>query len=294
VTIGHPKLTPPAVLGTLVAGEVADVGSAIRHLRPGQSVTFDPHPPCGTCPACEDAQPALCGARHRVEPGAHAEYVRIRPPLTSHLTTVPAGVSHPEAMLTEIVACVLDATNSAGIGPGQDVLVIGCGPVALIQVQLARLRGANRVFCSVNHPGRNELVTRFGGIPLPSGDDLPARVADRTGGRGAHVVVEAVGSAETYRTAFDAVRTGGTIVAFGGCPSGTTIEIDPNEIHYRRLTVLGSYHYRPGTFAEATDLIESGRLTLDPLITHRVALGDIDKAARVAKEPDCLVLVVEP
>ncbi|MFI6849566.1 zinc-binding dehydrogenase [Kitasatospora sp. NBC_00085] len=294
VTVGHPRIAPPAVLGTLVAGEVVRVGSAVGHVRQGQPVTFDPHPPCGTCAECRDGQQALCGARPVVEPGAHAEFVRIRPSPTTHVTPVPTGVSLPAAMLTEIVACVLDATDTAGIGPGQDVAVIGCGPVALIQIQLARLRGARRVFCSVNHADRSALVAEFGGIPVSADDRFRERIAELTDGRGVHVVVEAVGTAATYRTAFDVVRTGGTVVGFGGCPPGTEIRLDPNEVHYRRLTFVGSYHYRPGAFEEALGLVASGRLRLEPLITHRVGLSRINEAVRISAQPDCLVLVVEP
>ncbi|MFF4159194.1 zinc-binding dehydrogenase [Streptomyces sp. NPDC001678] len=294
VTSGHPKMTPPAVLGTLVAGDVVALGPAVRHLEVGRPVTVDPHPPCEHCANCRDGLRALCDTRAGVEPGAHAEYVRVRPPLTAHVTPVPAGVSPAAAMLTEIVACVLDATDTAGIGPGKDVLVIGCGPVALIQVRLARLRGAERVLCTVNHPGREALVTAAGGIPVAFDDRTAERVAGLTGGRGPHVVVEAVGRAETYRTAFDLVRTGGTVVGFGGCPPGTTLPLDLNDVHYRRIRFLGSYHYEPGVFAAALRLLASGELDLAPLLTHRIPLDRISDAVRTARLPDCLVPVVEP
>ena len=294
VTAAHPKLSPPAVLGTLVAGEVVATGAAVIGVRPGQAITFDPHPPCGECAECVDGLPELCAARHRVQPGAHAEYVRIRPPLTRHIAPIPPGVSFPAAMLTEIVACVLDATELAGIGPGQDVLVLGCGPVALIQLQLARAHGARRVLCSVKHPARAALVRWFGGEPVPAGPDLDARVAELTGGRGPHVVVEAVGSGDTYRTALRTVRTGGTVVGFGGCPKGTEIAVDPNDIHYRRIRFLGSYHYRPGYFHRAVDLLADGTVDVEPMITHRIPLDRIADAVRIARSPECIVPVIEP
>ncbi|MEU2433116.1 zinc-binding dehydrogenase [Streptomyces sp. NPDC007861] len=294
VTIGHPRMTPPSVLGTLVAGDVVAVGDAVRRLAPGETVTLDPHPPCGRCDQCDDGLPALCATRSGVTPGAHAQYVRIRPPVTAHARHVPPGVSPATAMLTEIVACVLDATDTADIGPGQDVLVIGCGPVGLIQVRLARLRGARQVLCSVNHPWRRELVRQAGGVPVDSGDVSADHVAALTRGRGPHVVVEAVGSAATYTSAFDVVRDGGTVVGFGGCPPGTAIPLDVNAVHYRRIRILGSYHYKPGVFEEAARLLETGRLDLEPLLTHRIPLERIADAVAIARLPDCLVPVVEP
>ncbi len=120
------------------------------------------------------------------------------------------------------------------------------------------------------------------------------RLAELTGGRGPHVVVEAVGSAATYARALDVVRDGGTVVAFGGCPTGTTVPLDVNALHYRRLRLLGSYHYGPGVFEEAARLLETGRLDLEPLLTHRIPLDRIADAVTIARRPDCLVPVVEP
>ncbi|WP_432153585.1 zinc-dependent alcohol dehydrogenase [Streptomyces tricolor] len=294
VTVGHPRLSPPAVLGTLVVGDVVETGAAVQHLKPGQRVTLDPHPPCGHCDNCRDGLQALCSTKISISPGAHAEYVRIRPPVATHARPVPPGVSAGEALLTEIVACVLDATHTAGIGPGQDVLVIGCGPVGLIQVQLARLRGAQRVFCSVNHPGRRHLVHQAGGIPVAAEDLSAEHMAVLTAGRGPHVVVEAVGSAATYASAFEVVRDGGTVVGFGGCPSGTTIPLDLNAVHYRRIRFVGSYHYAPGVFEEAARLLETGQIDLKSLLTHRIPLDRIADAVATARRPDCLVPVVEP
>lgn len=294
-TVGHPKLTPPAVLGSLVAGEVAGLGTGVTHLRVGDVVTIDPHPACGECRNCADGQAALCLSRPRIEPGAFAEYVRIRPPLTAHVRPVPAGVTADAAVLTEIVACVLDATRAAGIGSGQDVLVLGCGPVALIQIQLALHAGAARVFCTVRHPVRRAAVAGLGAVPLDH--DLAAvraGVAELTGGRGAHVVVEAVGSAATYEQAFEFVRDGGTVVGFGGCPPGSAITLDPNELHYRRLRFVGSYHYPPGTFADALSLIADGSVDLGPVVTHRIPLWEAPSALDAARSPGCITMIVEP
>ncbi|MYU23646.1 zinc-binding dehydrogenase [Streptomyces sp. SID8352] len=294
VTVGHPRLSPPAVLGTLVVGDVVDTGSAVRHLKPDQRVTLDPHPPCGHCANCRDGLRALCDTRISISPGAHAQYVRIRPPVATHARTVPPELSAGAALLTEIVACVLDATDTSGIGPGQDVLVIGCGPVGLIQVQLARLRGARRVFCSVNHPGRRELVDRAGGIPVDAQDLSADHLAVLTAGRGPHVVVEAVGSATTYACAFDVVRDGGTVIGFGGCPPGTTVPLDVNAVHYRRIRFIGSYHYEPGVFEKAARLLETGQVDLEPLLTHRIPLDRIADAVTTARRSDCLVPIIEP
>ncbi len=292
--VGHPRMVAPAVLGTVFAGDVVAVGAGAAPLHPGQRVTIDPHPSCGQCPNCRGGQPALCTTAYRIEPGAHAEYVCIRGALTDHLAPIPDGVSYPAAMLTEIVACVLDATEAADIGPGQDVLVLGCGLVALIQIQLARCRGADRVFCAVNRPERAASVAWAGGIALESGERCADQLAAATDGRGADVVIEAVGSAQTYQLAFELVGDGGVVVGFGGCPADTVFAMDPNAMHYRRIRYVGSYHYRPGRFEVAAQLVENGSISVDPLITHRLPLARIEEALTLFSKPDRVVLVIEP
>jgi L-iditol 2-dehydrogenase len=295
VSVGHPKVAPPAVLGTLVAGEVVEVGGAGGGLAPGDVVTIDPHPPCGQCENCRDGTEALCSARPGIEPGAHAEYVRIGPLLAARSRRVPSGVGLDAAVLTEIVACVLDATRVARIGPGQDVVVIGCGPVAMIQIQAALHAGARRVICTVNRDGRAAMAARFGAVPVDARDDRAEEsILDLTAGRGAHVVVEAVGRAETYEQALRLVRPGGTVVGFGGCPPGSVVRLDPNDLHYRRVSLVGSYHYADGGFDAALAALASGAVDVAPLITHRLPLERVPGVLDLARDESCMTVIVQP
>jgi L-iditol 2-dehydrogenase len=293
VTVGHPKWTPPAVLGSLVAGEVVAVGGEVRRLLPGMRVTLDPHPPCGRCPACQGRAEALCTARPSLTPGAHAEYVRIGPLLADAARQIPDGLPYRSAVLTESVACVVEAVSHCG--DGDRVAVLGSGPMALLLARLARWRGAREVVAIVKHPHRHAAFEAAGATALGWREGgLAARVREAMGGSDPDVVFEAVGRAETYALALEIARPGGTVVAFGGCPPGTTLALDPNLVHYRGLRLIGSYRYAPGRFAEALQLLAEGQLDLAPILTHAIGLERVAEAPALAAHPDCLVLTIHP
>lgn len=295
VTVGHPRWTPPTVLGSLVAGEIVAVGGEIRGFEVGASIAVDPHPPCGVCENCVAHIEALCLAKNRLEPGGLAEYVRIRAPLTAHVCRIPQGVSYAAAAYTEILACVAESIVVSGVGFGDTVVIVGCGPVGLLHAQLARLRGATQVICLVNHRVREAAVIAAGAIPVDAtGGEVIDAVRARTGARGADVVIEAVGRAETYALALRLVRAGGVVVGFGGCPPGTRMTLDPNALHYDGIRLLGSYHYAPGMFSRALRLLAAGRVDLAHVLTHRLPLDRIAEAPAVARSPDCVALIIEP
>jgi L-iditol 2-dehydrogenase len=295
VSVGHPKMTPPAVLGTLIAGDVVRAGSAVPHVRPGMRVTVDPHPPCGTCASCAARLEALCSAKRRVDPGAFATYVRVPGALARHLHVLPDALSYGDGAFCEIVACVLEATLVGDVTFGDTVCIVGCGPVALIQIQLARLRGATRVICLSTRPDRHALITHLGGEPIDvCAQPAVEAVRERTGGRGADVVFEMVGRSETYAQALELVRPGGTVVGFGGCPPGTTVSIDPNLIHYNGIRLVGSYHYAPGTFARALALLADRSVDLSGILSDRIPMSLVGEAVARVKRPGCITLLVEP
>lgn len=295
VTVGHPRWTPPAVLGSLVAGDVVAAGSDVRGLEVGAAIAVDPHPPCGVCENCIAHTEALCLAKNRLEPGGLSEYVRIRAPLTAHVCRIPLGVSYAAAAYTEILACVAESIMVSGVGLGDTVVIVGCGPIGLLHAQLARLRGATRVICLVNHRAREAAVLAAGAILVDAtGDSVIDTVRAMTGGCGADVVIEAVGRAETYALALQLVRAGGVVVGFGGCPPGTSMTVDPNALHYNGIRLIGSYHYAPGMFSRALRLLAAGAIDLASILTHRLPLDRIAEAPAMARTPDCVALIVEP
>ncbi|MBP1999936.1 L-iditol 2-dehydrogenase [Paenibacillus shirakamiensis] len=291
VTVGHPKLKPPAVLGTLIAGDIIAKGDGIS-LPLGARITVDPHPPCNHCANCRNNLEALCTTKYTLEPGGMSEYVRIRGPLSHSIHLIPEQVTYAEAAYTEIVACVMEATRLGNIEFGDSVVIIGCGPTALIQIQLAHLRGAGKVICLFNHMERQDRIAELGAIPIYSLEaDFEETIHQITDG-GANTVIEQVGTPETYSLALRLVRSGGTVVGFGGSKKDTNIQIDPNFIHYQNITFKGSYHYRRGTFERALKLLNLKKIQLHSILTHSIPLNQVNEAAALIKHPDCIALMV--
>jgi L-iditol 2-dehydrogenase len=292
-TVGHPKWVAPAVLGSLVAGDVCSVGSAVGTFRPGMAITVDPHPPCGTCEACAAGVEALCMVRTPLVPGGLSEYVRLGAPLVAAARQIPAGMSYRWAAYTETVACAIEAASHCA--RGDRVLVVGSGPLALLLAQGAQLRGARRVVVVSKHPLRRAIFEALGAVVMDlSHERLDAGIRAALEQAGADVVFEAVGRAETYMLALGAARLGGTVVAFGGCPPGTLLALDPNLIHYRGLRLIGSYHYAKGKFDEALRLLAAAHVDLTPILTHHIPIDRISEAPQIASSPECMALTVDP
>ena len=295
ITKGHPELKSPTIMGRMIAGEIVDSGSSVQRLRKGDRVTIDPNAVCGVCYYCRNLEPVHCTAKTSFYPGGMAEYTRIRGNLIAGVYTIPSHVSYDEAAFTETLTCVAYGLLKADIIYGDTVVILGCGGVGLVHIPMASLRGAAKVILSGTHADALEIACRYGAQPVNTNtEDLATIVQKATDGRGADVVIEAVGKRETYEQAMRLVRPGGSIIAFGGCPPGTLVNLSPNDIHYRSLKVIGSYHYTPGLFQRALALISHGLINLKPILTHHLPLSRISEAIDIYTRPDCRTLVLHP
>ncbi|GCE75468.1 zinc-dependent alcohol dehydrogenase [Cellulomonas biazotea] len=288
VTVGHPRIAPPRVLGSLVAGVVTAAGDDAP-ARPGDRVVVDPHPPCGTCDACRRGVPAVCAHTAAPRPGGLAQTVLVRTSRCA-VAVVPDTLTFAEAVHAELLACVLEAADRGGVAGGSDVVVLGSGPLALLAVQVSRRRGA-RVTCVARRPARAAAARRHGAQAVL--DDALAALDDDEVPQ-ADVVLEMSGDPAALATAFRLAAPGARVVVFSGYPPGTTVPVPVNRLHYDGLHVVGSYHYRPGLFGRALDLLAAGDVSLEGILTHRLGLADAVRAPDVSGDPDCVSLVVEP
>ncbi|MEO8289501.1 MAG: zinc-binding dehydrogenase [Gaiellaceae bacterium] len=187
---------------------------------------------------------------------------------------MPAALPSEVAAMTEPLACCLHGIERAGIQAGQTVAVVGIGPIGLMLCAAARDAGAN-VTAVGGRPERRDLAAEFGATP---GD-----------GKGADVVIEAVGSAEAWHDALELVRPGGTVLFFGG----REIAVDTFRLHYEELTLRGAFHHTPRTVRAALAFLASGAHSWERLVTHRVGLEGV--ASLLADPPgDFLKAAVHP
>jgi len=296
---GHPVMIQeiPTVFGHEFAGEVAAVGEGVEQFRVGQRVAAANSAPCLTCGFCRRGQENLC-ERLLFLNGAFAEYIRVPAPLAAvNLLPLPDDLPAREAAFLEPLACALHGIERAGVRAGDTVTILGTGPIGLLLLQVARLRGARCIAV-----GRGALrlsqAYAFGAevvVDLAATPDPVAAVRERTpGGLGPDIVIEAVGRPEAWEHGAAAVRKGGTVAFFGGCAPGSQVRVDTQRLHYEELTLLGVFHHTPRHVREALNLLAGRRLTVESLLSHEMSLKDLEAALTAMERREALKVVIVP
>ena len=268
-------IVPPAVFGHELAGIVEEVGEGVDSFSPGMRVVAANSGPCNQCFYCQRHLANLCENLQFIN-GAYAEFIKIPERIVrQNLLILPDRVSFHEAALVEPLACVLRAVEKTGIAEGDTVVVIGMGPIGLMFVQALKALGS-RVIALGNRSNQLALADVMGADHVldSTRSNVVEQVRNITSGRrGADVVIEAVGSKETWQQAMGMARRGGTINLFGGCPSGTHIPLDSTLIHYSEITIKANFHHTPRHIREALDAIHRGKLKAQNLITGKEKLS---------------------
>ena len=209
--------------------------------------------------------------------GAYAEYINVPKSIVKrNLLHLPDSLSYEKAAFAEPLANVVHGVEKTGIKPGQTVGVVGIGPIGLMFVKLAKLKGA-RVIAAGRNPLKLKLAKEFGGadeiIDLKKYQNPEKIFLDFSDGKkGLDVAVECVGLPEIWERMFTFVRRGGTVHLFGGCKQGTQISIDTRRLHYDEIRVLSIFHHTPLYFREALKLIADNDVPVEKLITETLPL----------------------
>ncbi len=276
---GHPKIRIPGPLGHEFSGEVAEIGRFVRNVHVGDRVACVHTAPCGNCFFCGKGQPNLCDTlTDRMAYGAYAQYIRI--PAHVHRQNclpLPENLSFEAAALTEPLSCCVYGMKQVDVLEGETVLILGDGPVGLMLTCLARQRTGQKIAVVGKNPDRLQAAQTLGAdaVFLSSAADSDLRSAFAP--HGPDVVIECVGKIETWKRALALTRPGGRILLFGGCPPGEEVPIDAGKIHYGNLTIFGAFHFTPLEVRESLELLRTGVVPADALISDKVPLSDIGK-----------------
>ncbi len=287
---GHPA-TPGSILGHEYIGEIVDAGNAVDDLRRGDRVVVDPNITCGRCAYCRRGAPNLCLNMTTLgifRDGGFAEF-NVAPAPALYPIGKQAPLDH--AIFAEPLSCVLNGFSHAGLKLGDNVIILGAGPIGLLFLMLFRSGGAGRVGVVEISPGRRRLASLAGADHVwnPRDADLKPQAREWSG-IGADIVVDTVGC--LLDEALRLVRRGGRVVLFGmnqqAHPGVSQYEITRHEI-----SIAGSF-IAGGTFPQTVRLLESGRLPLDPLITHRIGLDGIADVLPALKSGEAVEVVIRP
>ena len=272
-------LKPPAVFGHELAGTVVEAGPGVTRFAIGDRVVPMNSAPCDACFFCRRGQQNLC-ANLLFNNGAYAEYMRIPARIVEKNTLlIPAAVPLEHAALTEPLACVVQGLDQTSPQPGDTMVVIGAGPIGLMFIHVAQLRGLRVIavvkrddqVAAAHHFGASEVVQITGN----SSDTIAAVRALTPDSHGADIVIEAVATPATWESAVAMVRKGGTVNFFGGPPKGTFVSLDTNRLHYGDITLKASFHHTPASCAAAFALICGGQFKAADFITRTAPLSEI-------------------
>ena len=287
--IGDATLSSPLVLGHEFAGVIQ--GGP----RDGTRVAVDPARPCGACEECLEGNRNLCPsvvfAGHGTNDGGLRELVAWP---TSLLHPVPDSLSDADAAMLEPLGVAMHAMDLAGLRLGATVAVVGCGPIGLCVVQLARAAGATRVIAVEPLEHRRQAAAALGADVVldPAADDVLDLLARATNGRGVDVALEVAGNDDAVRLAVIAARPGGTVV-LAGIPATEATSFPAAVARRKGLTIKMSRRMKE-MYPRATAVVVRGLVDVRSLVSHTLPLDRSLEAFRAADERVGLKVIVTP
>lgn len=286
--IGDAQLTRPLVAGHEFAG-VIEGGP-----RDGEPVAVDPAIPCGVCESCQAGHRNLCPfvrfAGHSDTDGALQEYLTWP---TDLLHPLPAGFTAADGAMLEPLGVALHSWDLGHVRIASTVAVVGCGPIGLCLVQLARAAGATLVVAVDPLAHRRDAALRYGAdLALPADPSgFGAAVSEATGGRGVDVAFEVAGTDEAVALALEAARPGARVV-LAGIPGSDRTTFSASAARRKGLTLVMVRRMKETVYPRGIRLVERGLVDVRTLVTARFALDEVGRAFEVAQAREGLKVVV--
>ncbi|SHJ84176.1 L-iditol 2-dehydrogenase [Dethiosulfatibacter aminovorans DSM 17477] len=286
----------PMIPGHEFSGIIEEIGSNVNKFKVGDRVTPGLVINCGECIYCRQGHESLC--ENIVETGIHvdgafAEYVKV-PAKTVHI--LPDTMTFEQAASIDPIASAYRPVKKANIGSEDTVLVFGPGPIGIYTVQCAKAEGAKRIIIAgVNgDEERLELAKKLGADEAIniSNTDLVQSIRDINEGQLPDIVFEASGHPSSVQMCLDTVRANGQIVFIG--IQHQSIDLEIAKIVRQEIKVEGSICYTWKDYKECIDLVSSGRVDTDNMVTHEFALKDIGKGIEVMKNREAVKVILHP
>ena len=275
----------PHILGHEFAGEVVEVGKEVHHLRPGDHVAGETHIPCDNCYFCLTGQRHICigmkvyGVHSQ---GIFSEFTTVPEPCA---VKIPKEIPFPAAAMMEPCGVAVHGL-SKGIISGKTLAIFGCGPIGLFAVQAAVAYGAAKIYSVDISENRLKMAQSFGAARTfhPEKDSLEKTILDETSGIGVDMVLEISGSQKAYDQGLRILRKAGTFVIIGVASKPIQLEI-PTNIMYKEAKIFGiTGREMYETWYQVSNLIQSGKVDLEKVVTHKLPPEEFEEGFKVARE----------
>lgn len=293
------KPKAPLVLGHEIAAEVAVLGAGVTQVAVGDRVFVSHHVPCGTCRYCKAGHETVCDTLRTTnfDPGGFAEFVRVPAINMAHgLYRLPHEVSDDQAVFIEPLACVSRGQRLIGLPPGGTVAVLGSGITGLLHIRLAKAMGAGRIIATDVVDYRKEAAMRSGADVVVDGrEDVPAQVRSANGGRLADLVITCTGAPKAIAQGLSSVDRGGRVLFFAPTDPAAKLDVPFNALWREEITMTSSYGGAPQDIRAAIELLRTGKVRVEDLVTHRLPLERAGEGFRlVATAQDSIKVILRP
>jgi len=302
---GHHLLKPPRVLGHEIAGTIEEIGRQCKtDFVRGSRVAVCAVINCGECRYCRRALPSMCERLRAFGyhyDGGFQEYMAVPAEAVrcGGVNPIPASLSSAEASLAELLACCLNGQRLSGLALGESLLILGAGPVGILQAQLASARGVTAVYLADPVESRLAAAEAICGpaltrtFPCVEEEALREKVKQATDGYGVDQVMVCCSAPSAQRAALACVAKFGCVNLFGGLPQGDSqVVLDTNLIHYKQCRITGTHGSSSADNCLALALLAAGKVKGTPLITDRIHLTELESVLLGGTRPGSLKKVV--
>lgn len=276
----------PLVFGHEPVGRIVEVGAGVESFRPGDRVFVHHHAPCFDCPLCRRGEFVQCPTwkQSQIDPGGMAEFFRVPGTNLKDTLVLPDHVSDEDGALVEPLACVVKSLARAGQVRDRSVLIIGLGVMGQLHVVLARHYGARLVLAADLEESRCAHARGLGAdlVLNASRENLVDWIASETNGSGMEVVIVGPATVPAIEQGLACAARGGTVVQFMGTPPEEKLQLSTFDYYFRELRLIPSYSCGPEDTRSALELISTGAVRADQVVTHRFALADVSSAYETA------------
>ena len=300
--VGNPRMKPPITMGHEFTGIIKDVAESVSEFSKGDRVVMATSISCGKCLYCQNGWSNLC---IQLEPmgffydGGMAEYVVIpaKAVRNGHVVKVPRNLKPEYAALAEPLSCAVNSVKRSNVRKGDFVLVMGAGPMAILNALAAKEFGASKVFMTELNPARLTQAKSFDIDRLinPAEEDLVKIIMNETNGYGADVVIVTAPAAQPQEEALKLVRKRGTVCLFASLPSGkSNLTIDSRLVHYSEILVTGSSDSTTLDVQQAVRILGKPGFPADKIASHLMGLDGIHDAFKLMISGEALRVVLKP
>jgi len=286
----------PLVQGHEIGAEVVEVGQNVTRFKPGDRVFIAPKVPCMQCDYCRKGHFPVCSVIKERLPGGFAEYVLAPPTLIEHGTyRLPEKFTDDQSTFIEPLACVVRAQRLAEMHQNPTVMVMGCGMSGLLHVKLARANNCSVIATDIN-PKRLDRAKSLGaGITIDAAADHVVERLLAENGKPADVVILCTSAVSAVEQAWQCVDRGGVVVFFTVPGPEKQVTVPINKFWTREIRIITSYYCGPPDIVDAINLIETGSIIVDDLVTHRLPLTDIAKGFQLVMDgSESIKVIIKP